>query len=57
MSTEPSGNAEHQFVYRRLKLAYEEKSARPTVKHGGGSVMLWACFAASGTEGIQCVKE
>lgn len=29
-------------VKRRQKLAYTEKNTLPTVKHGGGSVMLGA---------------
>jgi hypothetical protein len=29
-------------------LHFHSKNLIPTVKHGGGSVMVWGCFAASG---------
>ncbi|KAF3687845.1 Transposable element Tcb1 transposase Transposable element Barney transposase [Channa argus] len=44
---------------------FTEKEMRPskqrntdlTVKHGGGSKMLWRCFAASGTGCLDCVND
>ena len=30
--------------------AFVEKNTLPTVKHGGGSIMLWGCVAAGGQE-------
>ena len=29
----------------------------PTVKHGGGNIMLWGCFSAKGPGRLYCVKE
>uniref|UniRef100_A0A3Q2PJ87 Transposase Tc1-like domain-containing protein n=1 Tax=Fundulus heteroclitus TaxID=8078 RepID=A0A3Q2PJ87_FUNHE len=35
------GNSHKQYVYRRRNEAFKEKNTIPTIKHGGGSVMLW----------------
>ena len=47
---------DQQYVWRRKKEAYAEKNTLPTVKHGGGSLMLWGCFASSGTGNLQRVE-
>ena len=43
------GPMDQRYVWRKKNEAYAEKNTLPTVKHGGGSVMLWGCFASSGT--------
>ncbi len=36
------------YVQRKEHTAFQVKNLIPSVKHGGGSIMAWACFAASG---------
>ena len=36
-------------VWRKRNAKYNPKNTIPTVKHGGGNLMLWGCFSAKGT--------
>ena len=42
------GHRDVAFVWRKKCEAYNPKNTVPTIKHGGGSIMLWGCFSASG---------
>ncbi len=44
-------------VWRRKNAELHPKNAIPTVKHGGGNIMLWGCFSAKGPGRLICVKE
>ena len=42
------GHNDHRYVWRKKGEACKPKNTTPTVKHRGGSIMLW-CFAAGRT--------
>ncbi|KAF7645836.1 hypothetical protein LDENG_00197530 [Lucifuga dentata] len=42
------GRCASRYIWRKTNTAFQKKNIILTVKHGGGSVMVWGCFAASG---------
>ena len=42
-------------MWRQAGEEYKDKYVVPTVKHGGGSVMVWGCMSASSTGDIQFI--
>ncbi len=43
-------------MWRQPGEDYEVKCVLPTVKHGGGSVMVWGCMSAAGTGDLQLTE-
>ena len=44
------------YVWKQEGDAFNTKDTKPTVKHAGGSIMLWGCFAASGSGALNKVN-
>ncbi|GBN19770.1 Transposable element Tc1 transposase [Araneus ventricosus] len=42
------GSDGRRTTVRKPKTVLDPKHLRPTVKHGGGSVMFWSCMASTG---------
>ncbi len=42
-------------VWRQPGEEYKDKCVLPTVKYGGGSVMVWGCMSAAGTGELQFI--
>ena len=42
------GSDGFKHVWRRPGEEYKDKCVMPTVKHGGGNVMVWGCMSAAG---------
>ena len=43
-------------VWKKRNAEYNPKNTIPTVKHGGGNLMLWGCFSAKGTGRLHRIK-
>ncbi|KAG2455418.1 TCB1 transposase, partial [Polypterus senegalus] len=45
-----------RHVWRKPGTAHHQANTIPTVKHGGGSIMLWGCISVAGTGRLVRIK-
>jgi hypothetical protein len=49
------GTKRRVIVYRRPGQRYKLKYLKPSVKHGGGSIMVWGCISYSGVGSLHLI--
>ena len=50
------GSDGFKHVWRRPGEEYQDKCVMPTVKHGGGNVMVWGCMSAAGVRELHFIE-
>lgn len=43
------------IVWRKPNTEFDVKNLRPTVKHGGGGVMVWGCMSSNGVGNLHII--
>src|SRR6202012_276117 len=50
------GSGGHQWTWKRIGELLSDRTTTPTVKHGGGSLMVWDCMGWNGVGALTEVE-
>ncbi len=48
---------DQRYIWCKSGKAYDQKNTITTIKHCGGPVLIWGCFAIAGSANIDCMKD